>query len=67
MAEVDRLPATWRALVHEFGWIIVRDMRLDGHREAAKLREELDIWRGRRQEQWLEEIPYGCRRMQAVR
>jgi hypothetical protein len=58
MDEFDRLPRPWRDLVNDFGWIIVRDMRLDGHRNAAKLREELDAWRERQQERWLSEIPY---------
>ena len=56
--EFDRLPRPWRDLVNDFGWIIVRDMRADGHGEAAKLREELDAWRERQQERWLSEIPY---------
>jgi hypothetical protein len=56
--EFDRLPRSWRDLVNDFGWIIVRDMRADGHRNAAKLREELEAWHGRRQEAWLGEIPY---------
>jgi hypothetical protein len=55
---IDRLPRAWRDLINEFGWIIVRDMRLDGHRDAARLREELDAWRRRQQERWLAEIPY---------
>jgi hypothetical protein len=56
--EFDRLPRPWRDLVNDFGWIIVRDMRADGHRNAAKLREELEAWRSRQQERWLSEIPY---------
>ena len=59
--EFDRLPRPWRDLVNDFGWIIVRDMRMDGHRKAATLREELDAWRERQQERWLAEIPYGRR------
>jgi hypothetical protein len=58
MAEIESLPRAWRDLVREFGWVIVRDMRADGHRNAAKLREELDAWRERQQEHWLAEIPY---------
>jgi hypothetical protein len=58
MARIDRLPRNWRELVHEFGWIIVRDMMRDGHRDAAKLREGLEVWRERQQERWLAEIPY---------
>lgn len=56
--EFDRLPRSWRDLVNDFGWIVVRDMRADGHRDAAKLREELIAWRERQQERWLSQIPY---------
>jgi hypothetical protein len=58
MEAIDRLPATWRALVYEFGWTIVDAMRQDGHRSAAALRPELEAWRARQQENWLSEIPY---------
>jgi hypothetical protein len=58
METIDRLPANWRALVHEFGWTIVDAMRADGHRSADKLRPELEAWRVRQQENWLAEIPY---------
>lgn len=58
MEQMDRMPPQWRALVHEFGWAIVNGMREDGHRNAARLREELIAWRERQQEQWLAEIPY---------
>jgi hypothetical protein len=61
MAVIDRLPADFRALVHEFGWVIVRDMRADGHRDAAKLRGELEAWRARKQAAWAAEIPYARR------
>jgi hypothetical protein len=54
MAAIDRLPADFRALVHEYGWVIVRDMRADGHCDAAKLRGELETWRRRRQDALLE-------------
>jgi hypothetical protein len=56
--EFDCLPRPWRDLVNDFGWIIVRDMRLDGHRNAVKLRQELEAWRERQQERWLAEVPY---------
>lgn len=59
MAAVDRLPPVWRDLVNEYGWVVVRDMRLDGHRDADRLRELLVSWRERRQQDWLSEIPYG--------
>ena len=58
MAEIDRLPRAWRDLVNEFGWGIVRDMRADGHRNAAKLRIELEAWHVRRHGAWMAEIPY---------
>lgn len=62
MRSMDRLSPPWRALIHEFGWSIVRDMRLDGHCDAAKLREDLIAWRKCRQEAWLAEIPYPAMR-----
>ncbi len=58
MKFVDRLKPPMRALVHEFGAKIVYEMIVDGHHNAAKLREELDAWRERQQERWLAEIPY---------
>ena len=58
MPFIDRLPREWRELVHDFGWGIVKEMRLDGHRDARVLREQLDAWRERRQESLLREIPY---------
>jgi hypothetical protein len=67
MRQIDRLSRPMRALVHEFGAVIVTEMIADGHRNAAKLREELDAWRARRQERWLSEIPYECIRTPAQR
>lgn len=58
MAAMDKLARPWRDLINEFGFVIVRDMRNDGHRDAAKLREELEAWRVRQQGAWLAEIPY---------
>ena len=58
MAFVDKLAPPMRALVHEFGVQIVHDMFADGHRDAAKLRDELEPWRVRQQDKWLAEIPY---------
>jgi hypothetical protein len=58
MERLDRMPPAWRALVHDFGWTIVDAMIADGHRNAANLRQELEAWRERKQEQWLAEIPY---------
>lgn len=58
MAFVDRLTPPMRALVHEFGVQIVHDMFVDGHRDAEKLRAELEPWRDKRQDQWFSEIPY---------
>lgn len=58
MFAMDKLPPAWRGLIHEYGWQVVWDMRLDGHRDAGKLRELLEAWRARRQEDWLAEIPY---------
>jgi hypothetical protein len=58
MERIDRMPRQWRDLVNEFGVNVVFGMIEDGHRSAAKLRPELEIWRERQQKQWLAEIPY---------
>jgi hypothetical protein len=59
MAIVDRMKPEMRALVHEFGFEIVHGMLADGWNDAEKLRPELEAWRERQQEAWLQEIPYG--------
>ena len=49
----ERVTADWRALMHEFGFVIVAKMLDSGYRNAAAAREELEIWREREQERWL--------------
>lgn len=52
MAQIDAMPKAWRALVYEFGFLIVRDMRddVDSVRDA---RTALSAWRQHRQREWL--------------
>lgn len=53
MTAVDGLSPDFRALVHEFGAVIVSRMIGDGYEDAAALRSILEGWRDRRQAQWL--------------
>ena len=53
MAWVDKRTPAMRALIHEFGLVVVADMYTDGHTRAAELRPILESWRSRRQEEWL--------------
>jgi N-methylhydantoinase B/oxoprolinase/acetone carboxylase alpha subunit len=53
MAAIDKLSRPMRELVDEFGAAIVLGMIADGHRDARKLRIELEAWRERRQNEWL--------------
>jgi hypothetical protein len=51
-----------RDLANEYMAEIVLGMIADGHRDADKLREELEAWRARRQEEalrtnWFEKTP----------
>lgn len=50
---IDSLNRPMRALVHEFGVTIVAAMVEEGYTNAAELRDILEVWRDRRQEQWL--------------
>lgn len=52
MAQIDAMPAELRALVYEYGFKIVSAMRDEGY-DAEAIRESLEIWRHRRQEEWL--------------
>lgn len=54
MSDIDSMPTEFRALVREFGYVIVRDMRAEGYNDADQLRSLLEVWRFRRQEQWLQ-------------
>jgi hypothetical protein len=53
MSVIDRMPQGFRALVHEFGAIIVDRMMADGYDDADALRPVLEGWRERRQAEWL--------------
>lgn len=48
-----RVTPAWRALIHEFGVVIVGKMIEQGYKNIDAAREELEVWRGRRQERWL--------------
>ena len=58
MSAIDRMKPGFRALVHEYGAVIVSRMIGEGYTDAAKLRLELEGWRTGRQAQWMAEIPY---------
>ncbi len=53
MSAIDRMPKGFRALVHEFGAVIVIKMMADGYSDANELRTVLEGWRERRQDEWL--------------
>jgi hypothetical protein len=54
MEYVDKLSPAFRALVYEFGLLIVSNMREEeGYTNAARLRPVLEAWRSKRQEEWL--------------
>lgn len=53
MSAIDRMPKGFRALVHEFGAVIVDKMMADGYSDPGELRTVLEGWRERRQEEWL--------------
>lgn len=42
-----------RALVREFGFVIVSEMIDEGYTNARELKPLLETWRSRRQEEWL--------------
>jgi hypothetical protein len=52
MRAMDRMPKTVRALVHEYGLVIVARMREAGY-NGAQLKNELKHWRHKRQEHLL--------------
>jgi hypothetical protein len=54
MCRIDRMPKKMRALVHEYGYVIVSAMIDEGYRDPTELEDLLITWRCRRQEQWLE-------------
>jgi hypothetical protein len=49
----ERVSPPWRALMHEYGFRIVAKMLDEGYRNVEAARDELETWRGRRQDQWL--------------
>lgn len=53
MSHIDRMSPGMRALVREFGYVIVSEMMNEGYYDADDLRPVLETWRERRQEQWL--------------
>jgi hypothetical protein len=50
MAAIDKMKPAMRALVHEYGFLIVHNMIADGYRDPVALRPLLETWRQRRQE-----------------
>jgi hypothetical protein len=50
MADIDRMPPARRALVYEFGYVIVR--QTEGMK-ISKQRAHLETWRANRQREWL--------------
>jgi hypothetical protein len=62
MAAIDALSVPMRALVREYGHNVVLGMIADGHKDPDKLREELEAWRAKRQQEiavtnWLAKAP----------
>lgn len=52
MKIVDSLPFAYRALVHEFGVVIVTEIMAEAT-DATDCRQQLEYWRSQRQAQWL--------------
>jgi hypothetical protein len=52
MDAIDAMEPEWRALVHEFGVVIVSEIMGEAN-TVEEGREMLNYWRSRRQEQWL--------------
>lgn len=50
MRPIDGLRAEFRALVHEYGAVIVLKMIAEGYERPEELRSVLETWRERRQE-----------------
>jgi hypothetical protein len=53
MSAIDAMPPEFRALVREFGFVIVDRMMADGYSNPDELRTVLEGWRERRQDEWL--------------
>jgi hypothetical protein len=58
MMRLDRLRPAMRALVHEYGAVIVLEMIAEGYSDPEELRDTLETWRERRHAAWMAEIPY---------
>jgi hypothetical protein len=54
MTAIDDMKPPMRALVREYGYLIVQVLIADGHKDPFEMAELLEEWRRRRQEQWLE-------------
>lgn len=54
MQAIDGMSPAFRKLVHEYGFVIVRNMRDEGITRARDLKPILAQWRERRQQQWLQ-------------
>lgn len=61
MRAIDRMPPSWRALAHEYGATIVTRMHADNPRGVEAARADLEQWRARMQQVWLNSIPFGAR------
>lgn len=53
MRRIDGMSRPMRALVREYGYVIVRDMINEGYTNAKELASLLQTWRECRQEDWL--------------
>lgn len=53
MLDIDRLKPRMRALVYEYGAVIVGAMLDDGARDVDQMEIDLKFWRWRKQEEWL--------------
>lgn len=53
MSAIDAMPKPWRALVHEYGFVMVAEYRDEEIYSAAGARRDLENWRKRRQAEWL--------------
>jgi hypothetical protein len=54
MDYIDNLPKAVRALIREYGFVVVTGLLDDGHANPLEMAELLEEWRRRRQEQCLE-------------
>lgn len=52
MTHIDHMPPEWRALVHEYGAVIVSRIMAEAS-SLEEAREMLAYWRSQRQAEWL--------------